>query len=1322
MSGKQMDMAFVLKADVTSATAALTDVKAKMDGLRGAATAAGKGVDANAAAMGQATIAAKKLAAEGKNVEQTLLGMSKSKPLTLDASLGPGLQSAPRNLTAAMLQTTTAIQATQKAVTRAVVDMDGLGDSLLYSAQAAREQKQELEALRERYNPLYAASKQYERQLDSIAAAEKRGAISAREAAAARARAAQTMAPPTPNMGRGAGIPAFYTGNIAAQFNDIGVMMAAGQDPLQLALQQGTQISQVLNSVNGSGVDVLKTLGSGFMSMINPISLATIGIIGFGAAGVQAMTSLMPKTKPLATAMADLKDSVERLDNAAQRARGSAAQLQAEFGTADAQTRKWLEAMTELEDRQAKRDLSDSLKGLAKSVGVGLEEHSRMGVGKLRSIFEISRGDREGRAKVVGVEGAYAWAAQAQGLENQLRALTVLRERFVEAAALSGSNSSAEDAELRRIDELIEAVRKQNAVSENSAGATRAKQMVKELERRVELERAAAAYGQDSLAVLAIQARHQRELTAERLEEIGLTATSADAQRVMRVANDQIAAERRAANAEYRRDQADQLAAIRLQTSLIGKSTAEQHRLNAAAEAEIEMRKHGWVAVMAAGMRANAQIALDRARIDHEQAQARSSDALDIAAIRANDPVSRAAIEAQREYNRMIADGVAADQAAASAARVRAKTLAEVGANHRVQISAALAELDIRQRLNAQVAAGTITAQEANTALQQELTLRPLIIAAAKAEGAEKRDLLEVIAGLRTAYELVAIEERRTTTNAYLRGQAERTQSLRVEQALLGQNATVRARILALIEAEQQIRSQGLDAGGKVAQHIREQARANAELTRSIQTQAEAWGSVQRAAEDAIGTAVDGLTNGNLRDAASQIILSIRDTFSELAIKNPLRNRLLGTDYATFDDFGGWGGIWGRLTGKMPIDEAGVIGAGSKPVQAMQVQATQVSITAATLDLSGVGPLQNLLPPANQNGAPNGMAAAQLTNRSGVEAQIWNFFAGKGLAPHQVAAIVGHAKAESGLNPLAQGDRDKNGVAQAFGLFQWNDRKDKLFDFIGGKQNLGNIQKQLEFAWHELMTSENFAYRQLMAAPDVRSGVAGFMHFERPSGYSRNNPEGGMHFDKRLAGAAQALDRLGNSAQSTQANLDTFGQNAANIGTGLADIGAGIAGIIQSAGAQRGIGGTIGSTLLTGLGQMIGLPGFSAGGWTGAGKPSDVAGLVHAGEYVFDAATTRRIGVRNLEAIRSGAMRGYQEGGYVSAGRVRAAPQVGANQPAQGAASTPQPVEFRINVTGTGSAEIKEGVHAAIAQAFEAYDRQALPERVKMIVNDRWGA
>ena len=61
-----------------------------------------------------------------------------------------------------------------------------------------------------------------------------------------------------------------HTANLAAQFNDIGVQLAAGQSPLMLAVQQGTQINQVLAQMGGGG-GALKSLRAAFASIISPI-------------------------------------------------------------------------------------------------------------------------------------------------------------------------------------------------------------------------------------------------------------------------------------------------------------------------------------------------------------------------------------------------------------------------------------------------------------------------------------------------------------------------------------------------------------------------------------------------------------------------------------------------------------------------------------------------------------------------------------------------------------------------------------------------------------------------------------------------------------------------------------------------------------------------------------------------------------------------------------------------------------------------------------------------------------------------------------------
>jgi hypothetical protein len=113
----------------------------------------------------------------------------------------------------------------------------------------------------------------------SRSAAADRAAATAKQA---NARAATQMA--TANR-QAAGA----TGNLVANLNDIGMMMAAGQNPLQLAIQQGSQVTQVFGQAGAAGaVGLLK---NAFVQMINPVNLAVYATIAGVAALVQWATS-----------------------------------------------------------------------------------------------------------------------------------------------------------------------------------------------------------------------------------------------------------------------------------------------------------------------------------------------------------------------------------------------------------------------------------------------------------------------------------------------------------------------------------------------------------------------------------------------------------------------------------------------------------------------------------------------------------------------------------------------------------------------------------------------------------------------------------------------------------------------------------------------------------------------------------------------------------------------------------------------------------------------------------------------------------------------
>lgn len=101
------------------------------------------------------------------------------------------------------------------------------------------------------------------------------------------------------------------TANIAAQFQDIGVTAAMGMSPLQIALQQGTQLSAVLNESVSRGVSPVKALSGAFIQLINPISLATIAAIALGSAVLQSIGSILPETETANEAIKRHREALE---------------------------------------------------------------------------------------------------------------------------------------------------------------------------------------------------------------------------------------------------------------------------------------------------------------------------------------------------------------------------------------------------------------------------------------------------------------------------------------------------------------------------------------------------------------------------------------------------------------------------------------------------------------------------------------------------------------------------------------------------------------------------------------------------------------------------------------------------------------------------------------------------------------------------------------------------------------------------------------------------------------------------------------------------
>lgn len=112
----------------------------------------------------------------------------------------------------------------------------------------------------------------------------------------------------------------------------------------------------------------------------------------------------------------------------------------------------------------------------------------------------------------------------------------------------------------------------------------------------------------------------------------------------------------------------------------------------------------------------------------------------------------------------------------------------------------------------------------------------------------------------------------------------------------------------------------------------------------------------------------------------------------------------------------------------------------------------------------------------------------------------------------------------------------------------------------------------------------------------------------------------------QAVGAAAMTAQTAASAAAAAATATAWAPAAALVS--LASFGA------NSVPAMAGI--TATAALSEGL-ALASVAGFEQGGYTGNVGTKEIAGVVHGREFVFDAASTDRIGVGNLEAIRNGA-------------------------------------------------------------------------------------
>lgn len=1156
----------------------------------------------------------------------------------------------------AMAPATTAIQ-------RLIERNAGLGAATASSTASTLQQGHALDQLRAKYNPLFAASQQYELQLREIAEAERLQAISAAEAANARARAAQAIAPMNTGLmqlGQNSRAAGAHAANLSFQLNDIFMMTAVGQSPWMLMMQQGPQMAQIMGQLRQQGLSLGDALRTAMSMVLNPAGLATMAVIGLGAAGVQWLMSLQGETKSFDDRLGDLNETLGRMrSNLDLLGNRRAAET---FGSLTAEVRALTEGLLQLDRAAQPRQMQaviDSFLGeeVAEGWGSRMLRVAQSGL-LMGTRAPPPRAGEHANYAALGVANTYddfrertrsirdaAGAGDIAGVVRQVEELRAAMAGNDAGAGLSGDVRTL----IKDISELAvrqaEIEARWNGSAQAEAIARQIDQMVQGYRQQTELAEASVRFGEGSAEVEAVRARHAREILDVRLEEMDVQQGS--------------------------------LEHARAHAALEAAQTAE-------ADAARQRREQGHQQMIADLMR---QSELSTAILTHGEDSARLEE------IRARH--ARDILQARLEEMGMAPAMIAQAQALAEAERQRQLAI-------RAQATARRAG-DMLAELREEAAIGRAIVLHGRDSVEvrrlqieadrraYELSLDTMRVTAATR--AELMAAWDIARGMGQADPFGQI----ASAQDYLRAQRERIEDLRLEQSLIGQTEEIRRRALALMEAERDMRRQNIDATSVYADQIRTAALAEADLALQVERQRTAWQSAQRSAEEAIDGIIEKLSKGDIEGALEGLAGSITGMMLELAVANPLKNAMFGTNHGTLQDVGGLGGLIGRMFGR---DEAPDLAA-----RAVQSSVASMQVTAANVMINGAGvaAMAGIGGAANIPAAPASQDALRF---------LQSIATGGALRPDGITGLhAGLANPLAQLIQEAQGQFGPNAVS-IFSGYRSNETQARLWESALERYGSPEAARRWVAPPGSSRHNAGLAADLRYGSPQIQSWMhqnagrygLGYRMGHEPWHIEPTNASalmGGQglptvefqHLGQVVTTAAGQVAGLGTEAgqaESAFANLmqrglGPLGQalpGAAGQSVGTMQVNAGqvmVAGGMAGMTGAPGAGG--GGGFFSSLIRMI-FPGFEGGGPTGGSSPSEVRGVVHGMEYVFDAASTARIGVDTLDALRNGSLKGYRDGGYVST----AAPAIMRNSAVAAAAQPPAVIQLQpvlVNNTST---------------------------------------
>ncbi|WP_189383152.1 phage tail length tape measure family protein, partial [Gemmobacter nanjingensis] len=560
-----------------------------------------------------------------------------------------------------------------------------------------------VEELRERYVPMAKIQKDYAKELDQIALAERAGALTATESAMVRARLRSVHEAEISSLQRSTAaldannkatkLSAHERRILNMQLSDTAQSLALGMPPLQVLLQQGPQITDLFGGVG----DTLQAVAQA----ATPARLAIGGIVTTALIGVTAWNGYLKSVKEVDTAaaglgrgMAGTRQEMEAAAQAGAEAAGisvkAARSMEAAFlrtGRIDSSNFAGLIGLSDnfaatigADAQAAGAALSEIFADPAKGADVLYRQYGLISGATAQLAKDLSAQNRQAEAQAVLIKALPASLANAEEATTALgRAWAYVAQKAGNAGdaiggaidrAISGPSLDERIAEVRSRIDSMQGRDWSAGIFGNRTGGVYAGAYQEDLDLLADLTREKRS--RDEAA-----ARQRQQAAANRLTAPALALAEASPA---------------TQSSRQQRDLSNQIAALRAGRDADGLSAEQRDDITRAIEAKSR--------------------ALDG--LANRQTYQNTLDQIGIQLASERNPLRQAELVLMQTFLASAGKEITWAEASAEAMRARNRVMGEAMGAAKAQSADMRVELEIRARLNTQVAAGLITAEEAN--------------------------------------------------------------------------------------------------------------------------------------------------------------------------------------------------------------------------------------------------------------------------------------------------------------------------------------------------------------------------------------------------------------------------------------------------------------------------------------------------------------------------------------------------------------------------------------------------------------------------------